>query len=180
MKVYVALLRGVNVAGHARISMEELRTGFESLGFERVRTFIQSGSVVFEHRTAIVTGLVERLEKGIKARFGLDVRVIVRTREEMSRVIENIPFRADEHDKAHVTFLSAEPEDIPTREIEAVKDRTEKFLVSGPEVYIYCPNGYGKSKLSNSFFERKLKVSATTRNWRTVNVLYKMISDREA
>jgi len=157
--------------------MEELRTGFESLGFERVRTFIQSGNVVFEHRTAIVTGLVERLEMGIKARFGLDVRVIVRTREEMWRVIENIPFRADERASAHVTFLSAEPEDIPTREIEAVKDRTEKFLVSGPEVYIYCPSGYGKSKLSKSFFERKLRVSATTRNWRMVNVLYKMISD---
>ena len=75
-----------------------------------------------------------------------------------------------------MTFLSAEPDDVPTREIEAVKDRLEEFLVSGREVYLYCPNGYGRSKLSNSFFEKKLKVSATTRNWRTVNVLYKMIS----
>ena len=156
--------------------MEELRKCFESLGLERVRTYIQSGNVVFEQESASVVGVVERLEKGIKAKFGLDVHVIVRTREEMSKVIKNIPFRAQEQDKAHVTFLSSEPEDAPTKEIEAVKDRLEKFLVSGRDVYLYCPNGYGKSKLSNSFFERKLKVSATTRNWRTVNVLYKMIS----
>ncbi len=176
MKAHVALLRGVNVAGHARVSMEELRTCFESLGLERVRTYIQSGNIVFEQKSASATGLVERLERGIKAKFDLDVHVIVRTTEEMSKVIENIPFRAQKKDESHVTFLSAEPEDVPTREIEAMKDRLEEFLVSGREVYLYCPNGYGKSKLSNSFFERKLKVSATTRNWRTVNVLYKMIS----
>ena len=178
MKTYVALLRGVNVAGHTRVSMEELRTGFESLGLERVRTYIQSGNVVFEQGTSKITGLVDMLEKGIKAEFGLDVRVIVRTLEELSSIIKNIPFRANERDRAHVTFLSAEPENVPTMEIEAVKDRTEKFLVSGREVYLYCPNGYGKSKLSNSFFERKLKVSATTRNWRTVNVVYEMASNR--
>ncbi len=176
MKAYVALLRGVNVAGHARVSMKELRTCFESMGLERVRTYIQSGNIVFEQKSASVTGLVERLERGIKAKFGLDVHVIVRTMEEMSKVIENTPFRAQEQDRAHVTFLSAEPEDVPAKEIEAAKDRLEKFLVSGREVYLYCPNGYGRSKLSNSFFEKKLKVSATTRNWRTVNVLYKMIS----
>src|SRR2546427_8340743 len=177
MQAYVALLRGINVAGHARVSMEELRKRFESQGLEKIRTYIQSGNVVFKHKIVNVSGLVEKIEKGIKAVFGLDVRVIVRTREEMSRIIEDIPFRAQEQDKAHVTFLSADPEDFPTNEIEAVKDRLEKFLVSGCEVYLYCPNGYGKSKLSNSFFEKKLKVSATTRNWRTVNVLYKMISD---
>jgi len=177
MRAYVALLRGVNVAGHARVSMDELRKCFESQGLEKTRTYIQSGNVVFEHKIANASGLIEKIEKGIKAVFGLDVRVIIRTRAEMSRVIENTPFRAEEHDKAHLTFLSAEPKDVPTREIEAVKDKTEKFLVSGREVYLYCPNGYGKSKLSNSFFERKLKVSATTRNWRTVNVLYRMISD---
>lgn len=177
MKAYVALLRGVNVAGHASVSMEELRECFESLGLERVRTYIQSGNVVFEHRTANVTSLVESMEKGINAKFGIDVHVIVRTREEMSRIIENIPFGAREQERAHVTLLSAEPELVPTREIEEVKDRMEKFLVSGREVYLYCPNGYGKSKLSNSFFERKLRVSATTRNWRTVNILYRMMSD---
>jgi uncharacterized protein (DUF1697 family) len=165
------------VAGHARVSMEELRKCFESQGLEKARTYIQSGNVVFELKTANVSGLAEKIEKGIKAVLGLDVSVIVRTREEMSKVIENIPFRAQDQDKSHVTFLSAEPEHVPVKEIEAVKDRTEKFLVSGREVYLHCPNGYGKSKLSNSFFERKLKVSATTRNWRTVNVLYKMASD---
>src|SRR3989442_15748111 len=100
MKAYAALLRGVNVAGHARVSMEELRTCFESLGLERVRTYIQSGNIVFEQESASVTGLGERLESGIRAKFALNVRVIVRTREEMSKVIESIPFRAQEQDKA--------------------------------------------------------------------------------
>jgi len=94
MEAYVALLHGVNVASHARVSMEELRKCFESLGLERVRTYIQSGNIVFEEKSASVVDLVERLEKGIKAKFGLHVHVIVRTREEMSKVIENIPFRA--------------------------------------------------------------------------------------
>src|SRR5436309_2425923 len=90
MTAYVALLRGVNVAGHARVSMERTPDVFESMGLERVRTYIQSGNIVFEQKSASATGLVERLERGIKAKFDLDVHVIVRTTEEMSKVIENI------------------------------------------------------------------------------------------
>ncbi len=179
MQSYVALLRGVNVAGHARLSMEELRDCFEALGFGKVRTYIQSGNVVFEHGIANASVVAETLEKGIKARFGLEVHVLVKSIKEMSRIIENVPFPAPQRNMMHLTFLSAKPEGVPTKEIESAKDKKEKFLLSGREIYLYCPNGYGRSKLSNSFFERKLKVKATTRNWRTVNVLYDMMTGQE-
>src|SRR5262245_26715646 len=98
MQAYVALLRGVNVGSRTRLSMEELRDCFDSLGFERVRTYIQSGNVVFEHRLANASSMVERLEEGIRARFGLEVRVAVRTEKELSRIIENMPFPAVQRD----------------------------------------------------------------------------------
>ncbi len=177
MLLYVALLRGVNVGGHARISMEELRECFDSLGFENARTFIQSGNVVFQRGKAKGSSMVESLEEGIKARFGFEVRVLVRNSKEMSRIIENSPFPAAQRDLTHVTFLASEPESVPTKEIESLKDKKDKFLLSGREIYLICPNGYGMYKLSNSFLEKKLRVAATTRNWRTVNVLYNMMSE---
>jgi len=76
-----------------------------------------------------------------------------------------------------VTFLSEKPPSIPVADLNSAKSSAEDFLLSGKEVYLFCPNGYGVTKLSNSFFERKLKVSATTRNWRTVNTLLEMLSN---
>src|SRR5262249_8559692 len=99
------------------------------------------------------------------------VQVIMRNRDELSKVIDNNPFRPTQMDKTHVTFLSEKPASIPRNEIDQVRGDSEEFFVSGREVYLLCPNGYGKSKLSNSLFERKLKVAATTRNWRTVKAL---------
>jgi uncharacterized protein (DUF1697 family) len=176
MNTYISLLRGVNVTGHNRVTMEELRRCYEGRGLKNVRTFIQSGNVIFEHPKEDSERIVAKIEKAIRKSFRLEVTVVVRTREEMGKVIENFPFTKTEQDRAHVTFLSAKPAIVPTREITEVKDGPEKFSVLGREVYLHCPNGYGRSKLSNTFFERKLKVSATTRNWRTINSLYALAS----
>ncbi len=151
MQPYVALLRGVNVGGRARLSMEELRGCFAALGFGKVRTYIQSGNVVFEPRKASASGMVESLQEGIKARLGLEVRVLVRNAKEMSKIIEKSPFPESQRDMTHVTFLASEPESVTIKEIESLQDKKEKFLFSGREIYLYCPNGYGRSKLSNSF-----------------------------
>lgn len=151
--------------------MEQLRGCYGSLEFERVRTYIQSGNVVFDGRGTDNTAMASKIKAGIKKRFGLDVHVIIRTREEMLSIIKNSPFSGLEESKLHVTFLSEKPEDAPWKEIVMVKDKAEKFSVSGREVYLFCPNGYGRSKLSNQFIEKKLGVYATTRNWRTVNAL---------
>jgi len=172
MRTCISMLRGVNVGGHKRISMEQLKACYESLGFNGARTYVQSGNVVFEHETSDPSDIVDRIQGAIKRNLGLDVRVIIRTREEMLSVIKNSPFKGLDQSKVHVTFLSEKPSSFPLKEIDAVKGGAERFSVSGREVYLFCPNGYGKTKLSNQFLEKKTKVYATTRNWRTVNALY--------
>jgi len=142
-----------------------------SLGLGKVHPYIQSGNVVFEDESQDADRLAERIEGGIRFRLGLDVHVIIRTKEEMLKVVRTNPFKGKEETKVHVTFLSMRPESISTNEISKVRDKTEEFSVLGREVYLFCPKGYGGSKLSNSFLEKVLKTRATTRNWRTVNAL---------
>jgi len=151
--------------------MEELRACYMSLGFRKVSTYIQSGNVVFEDESVDAENLAKRIETGVKATLDLNVRVMVRSKEEMTRVVKNNPFKGKDESKLHVTFLGAKPDRIPMKEINEVRGKGEEFSVSGREVYLFCPNGYGRTKLSNSFFEKVLKTQATTRNWRTVNAL---------
>jgi len=171
MRTYISMLRGVNVGGHNKVSMERLRECYETLGFSGVRTYVQSGNVVFEHETASTSDIVDRIQGGIKRTFGFEVQAIIRTNEEMLSLIKHSPFKGLDQSKVHVTFLSEKPARIPSKEIDAARDKTENFVVSGSEVYLYCPNGYGRTKLSNQFFEKQLHVHATTRNWKTVNAL---------
>ena|ERR1022692_1828523 len=176
MNVYVSMVRGINVSGQKKVRMEELKQRYESLGFGNVRTYIQSGSVVFESSSTDVSSLVSKIEKEVKDHFGFRVAVIIRTKDELRRLVEGVPFKGRD-DKFHVTFLSATPDRFQVEEIQAVKDKAEEFSISGKDIYLFCPNGYGRTRLSNAFFERKLKVSATTRNWRTVNALLSMASE---
>jgi len=172
MGTAISMLRGINVGGQRKVPMVALKTCYESLGFTNVRTFIQSGNVTFDYEGGDTQSIAIRLESGIRKSFGFDVTVVVRTKEEMLKVIRGFPFTSQEEDFSHVTFLSNAPSSIPEDEIEKVRGKGEKFSASGKEVYLFCPNGYGRTKLNNSLFEKKLKVAATTRNWRTVNSLY--------
>jgi uncharacterized protein (DUF1697 family) len=174
MTVYVALLRGVNVGGKT-LEMGELVKLFESGGLKEVRTYIQSGNVIFATREKDVRNLKARLQERIAERFGLDVSVILRTCEELRQIIENNPLLSSgsrELERLHVTFLEDEPKNgqPPT----SSKKTNDEFRLAGKEVYLYCPDGYGKTVYSNSFFEKHLGVRATTRNWRTVEKLYEI------
>ena len=171
MSTYISMLRGINVGGQKKVGMKELKELYESLGFGRVRTYVQSGNVVFDYPYSDPSTLVSKVERGIEGRFGFKVPVVIRTRDELQRLITNTPFVGKDESKVHVTFLSAEPAAPAEDEIGRAKDGAEEFSISGRDVYLFCPNGYGVTKLSNALFERKLKVSATTRNWRTVNAL---------
>jgi uncharacterized protein (DUF1697 family) len=168
---YISMLRGVNVGG-GKMEMEKLRRLYEVLGFKSVRSYIQSGNVLFEcpggkHDDSEIS---DTIEKQIKKAFDMDVPVLIRTDEEIRGIIRNNPFAKKDPTKLHVTFLRSAPmQNPPIEEIRKVKDAKEEFAIMGKEVYLFLPNGYGTSKLSNTFFERKLKVAATTRNWRTVN-----------
>jgi uncharacterized protein (DUF1697 family) len=167
LPTYVALLRGINVSGRNKIAMSELRACFESLGHTHVRTYVQSGNVVFSARTGAAR-LAPAIENGIAASFGLDVAVLVRTHAELATVTKRNPFGAD----AYVTFLDAVPARARVKAIDAAAYAPDEFAVHGREVFVRCPNGYGRTKINNTFFERKLATRATTRNWKTVTTLY--------
>jgi uncharacterized protein (DUF1697 family) len=174
LTTYISMLRGINVGGQKKVGMKDLKELYESMGFGQVRTYIQSGNAVFEYPDTDRSTLVSKIERGIEGRFGFKVPVVLRTRDEFRRLIAETPFVGKDESRVHVTFLSAEPETLDVDEIRRAKDEAEEFSTKGKEIYLFCPNGYGLTKLSNTFFERSLGVSATTRNWRTVNALFSM------
>jgi uncharacterized protein (DUF1697 family) len=178
MPSFISLLRGINVSGHNMIKMTELKALYELLGFRNVATYIQSGNVVFQAEKNDDTSVETSIERAIEKKFAFPVTVIVRGSQELGRVIKANPFRGEngiDEKWLYVTFLRSRP---PASTIKALAPLAAKsddrYEFKGREVYLYCPNGYGKTLLSNTFFEKQLKIAATTRNWRTVNTLYSM------
>lgn len=176
-KTYVALLRGINVGGNKRVAMADLRAWLEAIGLEQVRTYVQSGNAVFESRQAgkAPAATIERkIEKKIEKQAGFPVRVVVRSREELRKVLERNPFlkrAAVDSAKLHVTFL-AESVGAPGREkLMGLPRGGDELEIAGSELFLHCPNGYGSSKLGNNVLEKAAGTAATTRNWRTVNAL---------
>ncbi|MBP7811871.1 MAG: DUF1697 domain-containing protein [Candidatus Moranbacteria bacterium] len=170
MHTYIALLRGINVNGQKMMSMEKLRTLLEDLGFTGVTTYIQSGNVVFQSGKAPHFTLEKKIKAAISDMFGFSVSVMVKTANEWSGVVKKNPFlgRVDiDESKLHVTFLSDTPNQATVDEILAGEYGSDECIFSGKTVYLFCPNGYGKTKLNNSFFEKKTSLIATTRNWKT-------------
>lgn len=174
MAIFVSLLRGVNVGGHGRLKMSDLARLYASLGFTNVRTYVQSGNVVFSTESREAEKIARQIEKELKSRLDLDAVVFVRTPDDLGAIVDRNPFKKYEPNRVHVTFLSTRPNEIPTNKIDAVKARGELFSLHNREVYLFLPNGQGKTKLSNSFFEKVLGVRATTRNWNTVTALLNM------
>ncbi len=174
MKTYISMLRGINVSGQKKINMDDLKKLYESLGFENVQTYIQSGNVIFECSNKNIADIKSAIEKKIKQLFDFDVIVFIRTKDEFKNLIENSPFSAQDINNLYVTFLSDAPVKISEEEFKKAKAPSEEFLISDREIYLLCPDGYGRTKLSNNFFERKLKLCATTRNWKTVNKLFEL------
>jgi uncharacterized protein (DUF1697 family) len=182
MEVNLAILRGINVSGQKKIQMAGLKELFEEAGFKKVVTYIQSGNVVFENHHVLSAELPKFIEQKIKERYNFDVPVITRTVAEMGNLINQNPLLEDEsldQDKLHVTFLAELPAPEHLVKIEPTLYNPDKFRIQGKEVFLFCPNGYGNTKLNNTFLERKLKVTATTRNWRTVNELFRIMKAYE-
>jgi uncharacterized protein (DUF1697 family) len=169
---YAALLRGANVGGRNKVPMASLRASVEALGFDDVTTHLQSGNVVFRAASRPESRLVTALETAIRRTFGLDLSVLVRTREQLARVQAANPFLARRRDPAtlHVTFLAGRPSAAATRALPT-SSGPDALAVHGREVYLWCPNGYGRTKLTNTWIEQRLSTRATTRNWRTVVAL---------
>jgi uncharacterized protein (DUF1697 family) len=170
---YVCMLRAVNVGG-TTIKMERLRELFVGLGYSSVSTYIQSGNVIFTTpgRPADVGAAIEQR---ITEELGISVNAVLRSGPQLAQVVSVnpfIPLGADTA-KLHVTFLAGRPPTGAT-DIELPNVAPDDFRIIGEEVYLHCPGGYGTTKLTNAFWERRLRIGATTRNWRTVTKLLEL------
>jgi uncharacterized protein (DUF1697 family) len=183
MHTFVSMLRGINVSGQKVIKMTRLKALYESVGFADVTTYIQSGNVIFGSSSNDPSSIGKMIAAAVEKSFGFSITVIIRRSSELGRVIRTCPFIALSHideSKLHVTFLNSRPAPalVKTLGLLAAKTRDEYKLV-GSEIYLHCPDGYGKTVFSNAFFEKHLNVAATTRNWRTVNTLFAMAGGRD-
>lgn len=177
MATYISILRGINVSGQKLIKMDALRKAYEESGFSSVATYVQSGNIVFQSDSTNTKKLEQQVTALIKTGFGFDVPVIVLSIEKLKQLIDNNPFLKEpdkKQDYFHLTFLSEKPEKYDRSIIEVKKQEGEEIACSDEVIYLYCPNGYGKTKLTNNFLEAKLKVNATTRNWKTANELLRI------
>jgi uncharacterized protein (DUF1697 family) len=177
MTIYISMLRGINVGGHKKIKMDTLKQLYVELGYTNVQTYIQSGNVIFRTQDTDTLNLAKSIAKQILEVTGLEVPVLVLELDEMKRIVENNPFNLDSTNNTasfHITFLSAIPDTTSVEKLKSTDYGADHFELLDKAIYVYCPTGYGTTKLTNTFFENKLKVTATSRNWKTVNELVRL------
>ncbi|MHA7056425.1 DUF1697 domain-containing protein [Aquimarina sp. M1] len=180
MKKNIALLRGINVGGHKKIKMADLKQMFEKLGCSSVVTYIQSGNVVFENTSDDLPVLETKIRVAIKKHFDFDVPVIVMTHQTLNEILQNNPF-ADklatgeiDSKKMYFMFLCDQPNPLAVKELSTISYNPEEFTITKKVIYLHVFNGYGKTKLNSNFFEKKLRCNTTTRNLRTMNKLLEL------
>lgn len=177
MPSFVALLRGVNVGGKVA-KMEAVRASFEALGLENVRTYVQSGNVLFTAKSGTEAALGKKIAARLAADIGFPIAVQVFSAADLARVAAQNPFvkeKGIDPKRLHVTFLDGPASAAGLEKMQSLAAAHERFVCRGTAVYLSCPDGYGRSKLNNNAFERALKVGATTRNWNTVTTLVRLL-----
>lgn len=175
------MLRGINVGGQKKIRMTDLASLYESLGLVNIKTYVQSGNVIFNSAKSNASTLANLIEAQINRSLGYSVYVFIRDTADFQRIIASNPFlnkRREDPAKLGVTFLYHSPSEEKWAGLGIPKDKADEFSVDGQEIYLFCPNGFARTKFSNTFFEKKLGVPATSRNWNTVIALLKMASER--
>lgn len=177
MKTYISVLRGINVGGHKIIKMNELKKLYRDLNFDRVQTYLQSGNVIFNALETDIKKLENKIRLKIQTRFGFDVSVIVLDIETLQTIASSNPFTTDDSkdiSSLYVTFLS-EVAVLPnmTKIMDKVQN-DEEIAFAEKAIYLFCPSGYGKTKLNNNFLETHTGIPATTRNWKTTIALLNM------
>ncbi len=176
MVIYISMIRGINVGGK-KVKMSKLKELYLSLNFKDVKTYIQSGNVIFRSKNLDLSYLKDIIENKIENMFGFDVKVLIRTKTELKIVLEENPFKKEDFKHLYITFLSDVPSDKLITDLNHfievnMKNKSDKFFISKKEIYLFLPEGYGRTKLNNNFFEKKLGVSATTRNLKSVSKLF--------
>ncbi len=173
MDTYVALLRGVNVGGNNKLPMKSLTALCEAQGCDSVRTYIQSGNVVFRANKKTAAVFASKLKTQIKNELGFETSVILRTEPELRAVLENNPYLTPTVDTKflYVTFLDNAPNLTDVVKVSPVCEGTEAFSLRGKEIFLYLPNSAGRSKLAAYRFDKILRTASSTRNWQTVSKL---------
>lgn len=182
MPVLISMLRGVNLGPHNRIKMEDLRSLYQSLGLEDPRTYVQSGNVIFRTKEKNLVQLAKKIQDAIEKKCKCRPEVILRTVDEMRKAIAATPFSDRPHlepGKILVTFLAAAPPGEAHANLAKFKDYPEELHLKDRELYIYFPNGAGKSKLPWSSVEKLFKVTGTARNWNSVTKMLAMAEEME-
>lgn len=169
MSKKIAILRGINVGGKRKILMNDLKLMLNEIGLTDIATYIQSGNVIFQSNLKN-NELADLIASTIEEKYGFDVPVVIRSADELEKSIIINPFYSEEADinKLHLTFLKEAPDEKNLTLIETLNFTPDKFEIINKDVFIHCEGKYHQSKLTNNFFEKKLKVGATTRNWKTV------------
>jgi len=172
MSIYISLLRGINVSGQKKVNMKELKALYESLNLKQVTTYIQSGNVIFSCADKSQEQLSAIIEESIERYFSFHVPVLILPQQTLDKALEQLPFRnisvAEQGSQVILSFLS---EAVTPEKSDTLKNDltdAESIACSQHIVYLHCPNGYGKTKLSNTFLEKKLAVTATSRNLKTI------------
>ncbi len=176
---YLSLLRGINVAGQKKIKMSDLKALYEGLDFTNVQTYIQSGNVVFDADDSL--NHQDVIQAAIRQQYGFDVPVLIRVKEDIDVIIGNYPFGTvdvtKEGSQVLVSLLSEMPEPDDIHALKPFQHASESFAVIDQVAYIKCPNGYGKTKLTNTLLEKKLGCILTTRNWKSLLQLQVMLGE---
>lgn len=174
---YLALLRGINVGGKNTLPMRDLVELFAAAGCEDVRTYIQSGNVLFNAAPGVAARLPDVITAAIAARFAYRTPVIVRTVAELAQVILHNPYSAlgATTETLHVLFLADLPDDRRIASLDAARSPPDAFVVRGREVYLHLPQGAARTKLTNDYFDTRLSTTSTGRNWRTVSKLHALM-----
>jgi uncharacterized protein (DUF1697 family) len=170
---FVALLRSVNVAGHGRLAMQELRASFEALGATDVTTYIQTGNVLFSTASKSEKGIATAVEQRLAEDFGDAPAVLVRSVADFRRIGSSSPYAKAGADPArhHVTFLATAPTKAALAALTLPPSGRDELVIDGKEIYVHTPDGYANTKYTGTFLERRLDVVSTTRNWNTVTKL---------
>lgn len=175
MATWIALIRGINVGGRHKLPMADLRAELERAGFRAVRTYIQSGNVIFECARGTADSIARRLGQLVEARFGFAPKILVLGARELEKAASANPFpQALVAPKSlHLFFLATAPRAADAESLRALKSGSEDFALRGKVLYLFTPEGFGTSKLAERV-ERQLRVEATARNWRTVGQLIEL------
>lgn len=174
MNTYIALLRGINVGGHKKIPMAELRELLSNLGLVNVDSYIQSGNVVFQSSEKSKEKLELKIHNAIKKHFGFEVPILVKTHKEIQQIFDDCPFLEEKKVISYFTMLYSVPDKNLVEDVAQISYPNEEFIIADACIYYYSSVGYGNAKFNSNFFERKLKTTATARNYKTMVKLMTM------